>query len=230
MMNVDKGSFFSPCVQLRHSRINPETTALLLIDVQNYNCSRQGSIYQSKFCDDKEGFLEEEDEETAYFFNRIEKICLHNWKKLLETFRKHDIDVVYTIIQSLRQDGRDRGLDYKISGFHVAPGSFDSKILEELTAKDNEIIFPKTSSSVFQSTSIDYVLRNLGTKQLVVCGCLTDQCVEHAVRDAADLGYLVILVDDASATMSSMRHENSLSSVAGYCRIAKTKEILDELQ
>jgi len=228
-MNFNDGSFFSPCVQLRHARISPETTALLLVDIQNYNCSRQGSIYISKFCKDKKE-SREEDEETAYFFDRIENICLHNWKVLLEKFRQQNMDVVYTIIQSLRQDGRDRGLDYKISGFHVAPGSFDSEILEDLKPKENEIVFPKTSSSVFQSTSIDYVLRNLGTKQLVVCGCLTDQCVEHAVRDAADLGYLVVLVDDASATMSSMRHENSLSSVAGYCRIAKTKDILDELQ
>lgn len=224
------GSFFSPCVQLRHAKINPETTALLLIDIQNYNCSRKGSIYISKFHNDKEGFVEEEDEETAYFFNRVEKTCLPNWKALLSRFRERSVDIVYTVIQSLRQDGRDRGLDYKISGFHVAPGSFDSKVLEDLMPIENEIVFPKTSSSVFQSTSIDYVLRNLGTKQLVICGCLTDQCVEHAVRDAADLGYLVILVDDASATKSSMRHENSLCSVAGYCRIAKTKEILDELQ
>ena len=220
-------SFFSPCVQLRHTKLNPETTALLLIDIQNYNCSRKGSIYTSRFHNDEEGF---EDEETAYFFNRIEKTCLPNWKALLSRFRERDIDILYTVIQSLRQDGRDRGLDYKISGFHVAPGSFDSKILEDLMPMENEIVFPKTSSSVFHSTSIDYVLRNLGTKQLVICGCLTDQCVDHAVRDAADLGYLVTLVDDASATMSSKRHENSLSSVAGYCRIAKTKEILDELQ
>lgn len=35
----------------------------------------------------------------------------------------------------------------------------------------------------------------------------TDQCVEHAVRDACDLGYLVTLVTDACATYSEQRHQ-----------------------
>ena len=61
-------------------------------------------------------------------------------------------------------------------------------------------MIPKTSSNVFVSTNIDYVLRNLGTRYLVISGVVTDQCVEGAVRDACDLGYLVTLITDACAT------------------------------
>lgn len=40
-----------------------------------------------------------------------------------QTARNHlQNQVMYTVIQSLTRDGRDRGLDYKISGFHVPPG------------------------------------------------------------------------------------------------------------
>lgn len=35
---------------------------------------------------------------------------------------------MYTVIQSLTADGRDRGLDYKLSGFHVPPGSPDAQV------------------------------------------------------------------------------------------------------
>ena len=35
---------------------------------------------------------------------------------------------MYTVIQSLTADGRDQSLDYKISGFHVPPGSFDAQV------------------------------------------------------------------------------------------------------
>lgn len=38
---------------------------------------------------------------------------------------------MYTVIQSLTKDGRDRGLDYKISGFHVPPGSWDAQVSRE---------------------------------------------------------------------------------------------------
>ena len=107
--------------------------------------------------------------------------------KLQRACRKGSIEVAYTLIESMTADGRDRSLDYKITGFNVPKGSWDAKMVDELKPTDDEIIFPKTSSSVFISTNIDYVLRNLGTKYLIIAGCLTDQCVDSAVRDACDL-------------------------------------------
>jgi nicotinamidase-related amidase len=45
---------------------------------------------------------------------------------------------------------------------------------------ENEIVLPKTSSGVFNSTNIDYVLRNLETRHLIIAGIVTDQCVDMA--------------------------------------------------
>ena len=58
---------------------------------------------------------------------------------------------------------------------------------------------------------------------------MTDQCVESAVRDACDLGYLVTLVTDACVADSAERHEQSLSGIRGYCRQRPTAVILTEL-
>ena len=55
-------------------------------------------------------------------------------------------------------------------------------------------------------------------RSLIVAGIMTDQCVESAVRDACDLGYLVTLVTDACTTDSAERHEQSLIGIRGYCR------------
>jgi ureidoacrylate peracid hydrolase len=126
-------------------------------------------------------------------------------------------------------DGRDRSLDYKITGFNVPKGSPDARMVDELAPTDDEIVFPKTSSSVFISTNIDYVLRNLGTKYLIIAGCLTDQCVDSAVRDACDLGYLVTVPTDACATLSVERHEWSLRNNRGYCRQITTQDLLEEI-
>ncbi|PSC74262.1 isochorismatase [Micractinium conductrix] len=136
---------------------------------------------------------------------------------------------MYTVIQSLTADGRDRSLDYKLSGFHVPPGHPDAQMLECISPGPDEIVLPKTSSSVFQSTNLDYLLRSLGVRQLVLAGCVTDQCVEHAVRDACDLGYLVTLVSDACVTYSARRQAASLAAVSGYCRQRSTALLLDEL-
>jgi ureidoacrylate peracid hydrolase len=59
---------------------------------------------------------------------------------------------------------------------------------------------------------------------------LTDQCVESAVRDACDLGYLVTLVTDACATLSQERHEATLRAIRGYCRQRTTDQLLAELR
>src|SRR5260370_36343633 len=103
--------------------------------------------------------------------------------------RRAGIEVTYTLIRSMTAEGRDRSLDYKITGFNVPKGSPDAKMVDELTPTDDEIVVPKTSSSVFISTNIDYVLRNLGTQYLIIAGCLTDQCADSAVRDPFALRY-----------------------------------------
>jgi ureidoacrylate peracid hydrolase len=95
--------------------------------------------------------------------------------------RKAGIKVMYTTIESLTQDGRDRSLDYKINGIHVPKGSWDAKVIDQIAPQGDEIVIPKGSSSVFISTNIDYVLSNLGVKQLVISGLITDQCVESAM-------------------------------------------------
>jgi nicotinamidase-related amidase len=68
------------------------------------------------------------------------------------------IEVTYTLFENMTADGRDRSLDYKITGFHVPKGSVDAQVLDALAPSADEIIIPKTSSSVFISTNIDYVL------------------------------------------------------------------------
>ena len=159
----------------------------------------------------------------GYFFRALKGSALPNMARLQQACRRAGIEVTYTVVESMTADGRDRSLDYKITGFHVPKGSPDARMVSELAPRADEIIFPKTSSSVFISTNIDYVLRNLGTKYLIIAGCLTDQCVDSAVRDACDLGYLVTVPTDACATLSAERQEWSLRNNRGYCRQLTTR-------
>ena len=106
--------------------------------------------------------------------------------------------------------------------------SVDDVKSERIQSK-GDIVVPKTACSVFTSTNIKYILDNLFIEQLVVCGQLTDQCVESAVRDAADLGYLVTVVDDACAAHSHEDHHRGLSGMKGFCRIVTTEQVVKEM-
>lgn len=200
----------------------PSLSALLFIDVQNFSVRREGGEF-------KDHTPEEVEEKYGAFFSRLEAETIPAMQRLQAAFRRAQIEVMYTNIESLTRDGRDRSLDYKVTGFHVPRGSWDGKVIDELAPGEDEIVLPKGSSSVFVSTHIDYILRNLGVKQLVLAGLLTDQCVESAVRDACDLGYLVTLVTDACASITPERHDNSLRTIKGYCRQITTDALIAEI-
>lgn len=209
----------------REIAIVPRRSALLYIDVQNYNARPDGGEYKD------EGLTPQQAENKyAYFFQRLEKVAIPNMQRLQKACRQKGIEVLYTTIESMTKDGRDRSLDYKITGFNVAKGSWDARVLDAIEPLDDEMQFPKTSSSVFISTNLHYILGNLGVDFLIVSGLLTDQCISSAVRDACDLGYLVTLVTDACATYSRQRHETSLDHIKGYCRQRTTAEFLTELE
>jgi ureidoacrylate peracid hydrolase len=206
----------------REIAVEPKATTLLYIDVQNYCAVRTGSEFANH---SPEVFQEK----LGYFFDEMEQRVVPNMQRLQAGCRKAGIEVMYTVIQNLTRDGRDRSLDYKITGFSVPPGSHDAKVIDAIKPGDDEMVLPKTSSNVFHSTNIDYILRNLGTRYLVISGIVTDQCIDGAVRSACDLGYLVTLVTDACATYTKERHDFTLRAIKGYCRQRTTDEFLKEI-
>lgn len=206
----------------RDIAIEPRHTTLLFVDVQKYNCTWSGGEYAALSEVEKE-------RQYGYFFRTLRDSALPNMVSLQQACRRGGIEVIYTVIESMTAQGRDRSLDYKITGFNVPKGSPDAQMVDELAPGEDEMVFAKTSSSVFISTNIDYVLRNLGTRYLIIAGCLTDQCVDSAVRDACDLGYIVTVPTDACVTLSAERHEWSLRNNRGYCRQLTTGILLEEI-
>lgn len=197
---------------VRSQQIEAGRTALIVIDVQNWVFEEQARVA------------------NAYFQHRLHDLVLPNLERLIGTARETGAEVMYTVIENLTRDGRDRSLDYKISGIFVAKGSWEAKVVDAIAPADDDIVLAKTSSSLFNSTNCDYLLRNLGIEHLIVAGLLTDQCVDHTIRDAADRGYRAICVADACATLTAERHESALSLFAGYCRTLTTDEAIGELR
>ncbi len=205
----------------REVPVDPAHAALIFIDVQNYATGREASDFKA--------MSEDELAKYDYYFQRLAETALPNMQALQKAARGARVEVIYAVIENLTNDGRDRGLDYKISGINVAKGSWEAQVSAAIAPGEDEIILKKNSSSVFISTNIDYLLRSMGVLQVILCGLLTDQCVESAVRDACDLGYLVTLVPDACATYTEERQEASVRAIKGYCRQLTTAALVAEL-
>jgi ureidoacrylate peracid hydrolase len=207
----------------REIEIIPTQTALLFVDVQNYNATAAGGEFAAMPPDQVQS-------EYGHFFETLRTSAVPNMQRLQAACREAKIEVLYTVIESATQDGRDRSLDYKVSNLHVPKGSWDAKVIDDLAPAPDEIVLGKTSSSVFISTNLHYILGNLGIKFLMIAGCLTDQCVDSAVRDACDLGYLVTTVTDACATLTQERHDWSLRLTKGYARQRTTTYVVEEIK
>lgn len=199
-------------------------TALLCIDMQYLDAARGYGIFRDVTAS---GIPVEWQD---YYFNRIENKVLPNMRRLQESFRQHGLEVVHTRIQSLTLDGRDRSQGHKRLNIHAPPGSKEAQFLEEIAPVGDEIVMNKTTSGVFSSTNLHYVLSNIGVRALYMTGVYTNECVETTVRDACDLGYFVTVVKDACATVTEELHEASLKTLNNrYARIVTTDEAVEDI-
>jgi nicotinamidase-related amidase len=166
---------------------------------------------------------------------------LPNVERLLAWFRARELAVVHTRVGSYLPSGRDlhprrRESNLRHRGeppFRCAFGDPLHAILAEVAPAPRELVIDKNTSGAFVGSPIDFYLRNLGLQTLVACGIATQACVHHTVRDAADLGYNVILVSDGcwSSPGDDHAHERTLRVFGRlFGAVKTTDEVLADLE
>ncbi|HET6293564.1 MAG TPA: cysteine hydrolase family protein [Kribbella sp.] len=107
----------------------------------------------------------------------------------------------------LVQAARSRG-DLVVWVLHTEPGTgnaFDPaighvRLIEGLEPREDEPVLRKTAHNAFTTTNLQQLLTQQGIREVVISGIRTEQCCETTARVAADLGYDVVFVSDATAT------------------------------
>ncbi len=199
--------------------------ALLCIDLQYLDAARGHGV----FADSAKSGVPLEAQE--YYFNRLEQTVLPNVRRLQDAFRSEGLEVIHTRIRSLTRDGRDRSPGHKRLGLHAAPGSKDAEFVEQVAPHGDEIVLDKTASGVFNSTNLDYILRNLNITALFIVGVYSNECVSTAVRDACDLGFYVTLMEDACATVTPEMQKATITTIKDrYARVMTTDEAIREIK
>lgn len=110
-------------------------------------------------------------------------------------------------VNRLTDHARSRG-DLVVWVLHTEPGSGDEfdpdsghvRLADGLMPHPGEPLITKTSRNAFTTTNLQQMLTERGIRSLVLCGIQTEQCCETTARVAADLGYDVTFVMDATAT------------------------------
>lgn len=230
-LNTANYTEIPPCYEFA---LKPEETALLIVDVQYANCSRNHGLGARL---QEEGQGARSTSATAsglrYRYDRIEKVVLPNLQKLLAFFREHKLRVIYVTLGSETDDFSD--IPPSLRGWmkwgHYRIGTREGEILDEVKPIAGEYVINKTTKGAFLSTGLNQILRHMGINYLVVCGVDTVACPGNTAREAADLGYHSIMVDDCCATQAeSWQRLWMLMFQKSFGRVATSDQVIEELQ
>jgi len=206
-------------------KITPQNTALILIDMQKL-ATGDFLVHHAVNAEVDEA---EAREALKDFDLRMNK-AVANACTILEACRQKNIRPIHIHIQAYTADGADTGRLHKTVGFRVPPGSEWAEPIEATKPLPGEAILTKSCSSTFIGTVLNQVLRNLDLDEVIIVGFYTDQCITIAARDAADLGYDTLVVEDAVMALRPENHESALEQIRNvYVRYCSTSELVEKI-
>ena len=109
---------------------------------------------------------------------RCQKI-IPELKKLLQTAREKNIAVIYLCDAHSKDDE-----EFNKWPQHAVKGSHGAEVIDELKPLKRDHVIKKTRYSCFFNTELENLLEKLEIKHLILCGILTDICVQHTAADA----------------------------------------------
>jgi ureidoacrylate peracid hydrolase len=101
----------------------------------------------------------------------------------------------------------------------------------DLRDEDYVVIKNRYSCFVPGSSSLERLLRNIGRDTIVLCGTKTNVCVESTARDGMMIDFRVVVLSDATATLSDIEQQAALNIlIQEFADILSVDEVLDEMR
>ena len=183
--------------------MDSERYALLVVDMQNGFCHPEGSF--PRIGRGLEGAME----------------AVANAAVAVGQARAAAIPVVFT--RHVYRPGRpDEGAALirnspELAGVSgLADGTWDADVCAELGCAPDDLVVDKVRFDAFQWTSLEPLLRGLDVTALMICGVVTNICVETTARSAFMRDFPVTLLADCCAAKTRRLHELSVEVLSSY--------------
>lgn len=195
-------------------RVDPQSSLLMVVDVQNDFCHPDGSMAQA-----------------GQDLSMVGEIMPH-LSELLKEARRVKLPVIFTqATHSVWTDSeawrsRLHGIDLDMPR-HCREGSWGVE-LYQVAPGETERVLVKRRFSAFYGTDLDVMLRARGIKTLIMTGVATNICVETTARDGFMRDYNIIFLSDCSAAYDRGEHQATLVNMAKYFgMVATSREVID---
>jgi nicotinamidase-related amidase len=117
----------------------------------------------------------------------------NNVARLVKIYREHGLQVIYF----LHTDDDP--------GFETTSPRY--RLMSFLAPRASEPVMHKNTRNVFTSTGLSEYLMERQVRRVVITGIQMEQCCETSARVAADLGYAVDFVTEATVTFPIPNHD-----------------------
>ena len=98
----------------------------------------------------------------------------------------------------------------------LAASTWDAAVCDELGCGLGDLVVDKVRFDAFQWTSLEPLLRGLGVTKLMICGVVTNICVESTARSAFMRDFPVTLLEDCCAAKTRRLHELAIEVLSSY--------------
>jgi isochorismate hydrolase len=188
--------------QNRKTVFRPQTSALFVIDMQQFFCDPSSHAY----------------------FKDSTKIIPHI-HQLITVYRQQSLPVIFTRYALLRTESP--GAMGRWWNDVLYDDDDVSNVITQLHPSPNEFVIRKTQYSAFFKTDLDQTLKKLKVTNILITGVLTHLCCETTARDAFMRNYDVFFVTDATASDKQDLHDASLRTLSdGFATLVTTNEVL----
>jgi ureidoacrylate peracid hydrolase len=179
--------------------VSPEWAALLVVDVQNDFCHRDGLF----------GKLGLDMSAVQHAAQRI--------AQLLPEARKASVPVIFVTMSHDPLTNSDAWVHRYDTprGDACVAGTWGAQ-LYEVRPEPGEPVVVKHRYSPFVGSNIDYLLRARERKSLLVTGVATNICVESVLRDGFMRDYHVVLVEDCAGAYTERAHQSTVDNVRSF--------------
>ena len=170
--------------------MNPEQTAVVLIEYQNDFTTEGGSLH---------GAVQGVMESTQMLAHTVELVKQARAAGALIVFVPITFSGDYHELAAMPYGILKGVVDSK----SFRQGQWGAQIVDVLTPEPQDIVVEgKRGLCGFATTNLDFILRSRGITNIALAGFLTNCCVESTMRTAYEKGYNVITLKDCTATLS----------------------------